>query len=494
MEGRRRCGRVFGSLTCLLCLVCLACETKKSSQDGPNAQAGPEVLKRAAELCERTAAARGQSPWQPDLRTDPASVLPVVRSIRSDNRDWQVSPTLLGAKGLPAADRVQTVACIDERREDAGYYVPESLVGGPGPISASAYRLLWDACLVGWSSEKVIACRPFRGGPPPPESYASGASYGAPPVEDFHDWLAGTQQSLHHSTRVRAVQFSRDGSVLASAGDLVLLWNMTTNGVSGGANRFGSPREGEPDVTSASISPSLDLAAFGNSEAQVRLWSIPREEWLDTLKAYPYATRVVSLAISGDSRLVAAGFIGCVKLWDASSRLELRELRGLDGAVAALSFSRDGRMLATGDADGNVRLWSIQEGAQIWRRRARRPWLPFKTEVNVVAFSADGRSIAAGTEDPAIIVLWDTATGRTIDVLGAPSPVMSLAFAPDGRTLAAGMRSGAITIWDVAKGKERRTLTGHTHAVITLAFAPNGRTLASGSADETARPWVLPEN
>jgi WD40 repeat protein len=313
-------------------------------------------------------------------------------------------------------------------------------------------------------------------------------------MEDFHDWLAGTQQSLHHSARVQAVQFSRDGSVLASAGDLVLLWNMATNGISGGTDRFGSPRAGEQDVTSVSISPSLDLAAFGNSESQVRLWSIPREEWLGTLKAYPYATRVMRIAISGDSRLVAAGFVGGVKLWDVSSRSELRELRGLDGAVAALAFSRDGRVLATGDADGNVRLWSIQDGAQIWRRRARRPWLPFKTEVNVVAFSADGRSVAAGTEDPAILVLKDTATARTIDVLGAPSPVTSLAFAPDGRSLAAGMRSGAITIWDLAKGKERRTLTGHTHAVGTLAFAPNGRTLASGSADETARRWLLPEN
>jgi WD40 repeat protein len=69
--------------------------------------------------------------------------------------------------------------------------------------------------------------------------------------------------------------------------------------------------------------------------------------------------------------------------------------------------------------------------------------------------------------------------------------VLSLAFSPDGRTLAAGTGRGEVELWDVASGRRRSTLRGHTGGVWALVFAPDGQTLFSGGDDDTVRAWGM---
>src|SRR5262249_33002407 len=99
----------------------------------------------------------------------------------------------------------------------------------------------------------------------------------------------------------------------------------------------------------------------------------------------------------------------------------------------------------------------------------------------------DGKLVAGAGSGK--IALWDAASGQELRQIGKAAPVASLAFSPDGRKLAAGMYDSTIQIYSPADGSELKLIEGHQSAVYAVAFSANGRVLASGSYDKTVRLW-----
>ena len=160
-------------------------------------------------------------------------------------------------------------------------------------------------------------------------------------------------------------------------------------------------------------------------------------------------------------------------------------LTGHQGVVAAVAFSPDGSLLATGSWDGTAKLWEVSSGKEV------RTLTHHKMAVVSVAFSPDGRLLAVGSDDTTV-TLWDVATGRLLHTLdGHGSYVLSVAFSPDGRLLASSEAHGKIKLWDAASGQLVRSLEGQTMAVHCLAFSPDGQQLASGSRDATIAFWEV---
>jgi WD40 repeat protein len=109
--------------------------------------------------------------------------------------------------------------------------------------------------------------------------------------------------------------------------------------------------------------------------------------------------------------------------------------------------------------------------------------------VLTVAYSADGKFLAAAGEDKAIRV-WELKTGRVLHRMdGSPDAVLSVAFSPHASIVASAGRDQAIRTWRISNGKLRSTWLGHGARVWSIAFAPDGETLASASADGTIRFW-----
>jgi WD40 repeat protein len=191
--------------------------------------------------------------------------------------------------------------------------------------------------------------------------------------------------------------------------------------------------------------------------------------------AGPSRREFLRLAVPPALVIGAAAWLAPKALALASTRTD-RTMAFLGGApysntltggafVNSVAFSPDGRTLAAGTTDGAVLLWDVTDPA-----RPAAPARPLSGQdgVGPVAFSPNGRILASGSDGsgagqgPAIgnIQLWDVTEPARPAALGpaitASGEVSSLAFSPDGRTLASGSDgtyngpgAGTIQLWDV---------------------------------------------
>jgi WD40 repeat protein len=201
---------------------------------------------------------------------------------------------------------------------------------------------------------------------------------------------------------------------------------------------------------------------------------------------------IVSLAWNGGPVLASAGVDRRILLRSAADGRVLHALPA-DQTVRALALSPDGRLLAAAGDDMAVQLWEVDTGKAGARLAGHTDW------VLSLAFSPDGDRLASAGYD-GVIRLWDVAAGKKLrDMSAAPPPppktvsepviVWSLAFSPDGKELAAGTAEGPIHMLNPADGKVLRSLPGHGSAVTGLQYHPGGAVLASASKDRTVRLW-----
>jgi WD40 repeat protein len=170
----------------------------------------------------------------------------------------------------------------------------------------------------------------------------------------------------------------------------------------------------------------------------------------------------------------------------AASLPGLAVLTGHTDEVYSVAFSADGKTLASGSNDHSVRLWDVASHRQIGS-----PLTGHTGQVHSVVFSPDGKTLATGSWDHSLR-LWDVASHRQLGLplTGHTNWVYSVAFSPDGKTLASGSADHSVRLWDVASHRQIGSpLTGHTDWVVSVAFSPDGKTLASGSADHSVRLW-----
>jgi WD40 repeat protein len=288
---------------------------------------------------------------------------------------------------------------------------------------------------------------------------------------------------------VHSLAFSPDGKTLAAgcAEKLVRIRNRVVHG----------------DVV-------VERSPVGNTRETVRFWDLATGRERVLLRGEKTATNHAVVAYSPDGKTLASGSSdGSVWLWDLATgrkRATLYAGRGargyaaldsvlvrsegfipigleLSGAVLALRFSPDGRVLAAACADGTIKLWDAATARQ------RAAFSGGQTGLTSLAFSPDSSTLAVIPQGR--VRLWDVAAGRWRQTLGQfGDSVSSLAFSPGGTLLAIGARdSGRIQLWNLRRQTIEAVLTGHLDSVPALAFTPDGKTLASGSFDGKVKLW-----
>jgi WD40 repeat protein len=333
------------------------------------------------------------------------------------------------------------------------------------------------------------------------------------------DYLAADAQTRHvlarHTDSANAVALSADGRVLATKifGNKIQLWDLMS----------GKPPltvEG-PSSNSAAIALSRDGRILGAaSGATVRLWDTTDGHELagplleDSKDAYE------SIAFSPESGILALG-ANKIRRWDSAKGRELPALAGHEGnaketstpmeretltarrngkiveqqasmtwqhwesftserpaSVISMALSPDGRRLATGGNDYNIKLWDLDANQELRTLPGQSGW------VRAVAFSSTGQVVASGGDD-LLVKLWDAESGKLIKSLeGHTDRIRSVAFSPNEKTLASGGDDGTVILWDVASGRKLRTVSAGA-PVISVAFLADGRTLVTGDRNAT---------
>jgi WD40 repeat protein len=194
------------------------------------------------------------------------------------------------------------------------------------------------------------------------------------------------------------------------------------------------------------------------------------------------------LAVGGCADFSNIGICrGHVTLWDAMDGKPLSPpLAEYEYPVGALTFSPDGRLLATGSQGQGVVLWDLETQERV------APVLPgYARPALALAFSPGGGQLAIARLDRSISV-WDLESSEPVGepMAGPAVGAYSLAFSPDGSLLLAGYLEGQLLAWSAGAGLPMATVLGqHDDQVYRVRFSRDGKLLASAGEDLRVRLW-----
>ncbi len=271
----------------------------------------------------------------------------------------------------------------------------------------------------------------------------------------------------------------------------------------------------------AVFSPDGRMIA-GGPDQRLSLWDAKTGAHLGTLTEPKLADRMAdpnyhalisergaeigALAFSPDSRWLAVGVGGPhnyavdapqkVMVFDVAQRKEHRSF-ATPTQVNAVAFSADGKLLAAAGHNGTIWLWDTSSWDEVSRWQG-----PAGTGYGAILFLPGGLlgaasplgdradNLLATGSGSGRIDLWNVRTGALVRQMHGHIGLISvLVLSPDGRTLATASCDGSIKLWDSGTGRELRTLYRQEHWMYALAFSPDGNTLASGGISPVLRLW-----
>jgi WD40 repeat protein len=224
--------------------------------------------------------------------------------------------------------------------------------------------------------------------------------------------------------------------------------------------------------------------------------------WQRLVNVEPGAEKNLNAVLEGEGAGVKSAAAQSPPQTASGQKPELVVGSGHTASVTAMAFSPDGKMLASGDGSGAVKLWDVNSGSGLRTLSGEVMEAVSKGDgVSALAFSADGKTLAgarvamgeavAGKSSwMTEITLWDVQSGRVLSsISGHGGKIQSLAFNPMRRWLAGGGMDKTVTLWDLDTGQQFKTFTGSAEMVSVVMFSPDGAAVLSGGWDTVIELW-----
>src|SRR5579883_3364027 len=195
---------------------------------------------------------------------------------------------------------------------------------------------------------------------------------------------------------------------------------------------------------------------------------------------------VLSVVFSPNGNLLATGDTnGEIRLYQVATGQQLLTCKGHSGWIWSVAFSADGQLIASGSNDQTVKLWDVFNGECCSTLHGH------KGGVQSVAFSSDSDILVSSSEDQTV-KRWDIKTSQCLQTLeGHTGGIQSVALSTDSQLLATASDDYTIKLWDAKTGLCLQTLQGHTRRVYSVAFNPHEDMIASASHDQTIKLWNI---
>jgi WD40 repeat protein len=212
------------------------------------------------------------------------------------------------------------------------------------------------------------------------------------------------------------------------------------------------------EINDIAFSPDGTRALSGSDDGTAMVWELPSGNRLGTLEGHQTGG-VTTVAWSGDGRTLATGGEDKkIILWRADTFDETQRLENHVLGILDLAFTPDSTGLASGSKDKTARVWDVASGEQL---------AVFNVHTDVVyAVAMHGDRLATAADDG--IRLWNLKTRAPIPVFPTRSQgARSLAFSGDGRYLAAGARDGVVRVYAMRRSELLELARKHVHRAWT---------------------------
>jgi ankyrin repeat protein len=284
-------------------------------------------------------------------------------------------------------------------------------------------------------------------------------------------------RTLDHGSEPAAVAVSPDGKTLALGGHFadISLWNYRT-GQRLRAIRTHVDLTGEVAILAFSPDGTRLACAggdgFGNGE--VEIWNVQTGPLVATLNS----KSVHSVAFSPDGKTLAVGIGGfvqekpIVELWNLAQHKVVTRLRGHEFDPISLAFSRDGRRIAAGDAQGLLTVWDIP-AATILRTMGVKDFVVHSTV-------SPGAQFGATADHASNVRLYDLSSGKLLYMLSGPGnhitvPPLAAPTAKESGTPTSALKAALTTMGDLGDPQIRNTVHGRIKTLLAAGADPNAQ-------------------